>query len=149
MGDYGEWSPCTKECGGGAQIRLREIIQQAENNGTACGQQLLSENRACNVHDCAGTNSITSQSLTSIVFYVIQIFVYSYADFAMCYFQLIASLDIGKIGLLVINHAGVVVSTEPERLRHLRDMVENFAKAMPRKCKFVTRNHVPVSTIER
>ena len=60
MGDYGEWSSCTKECGGGTQIRTREIIQQAENNGTACGQQPLSENRACNVHDCAGTNSISN-----------------------------------------------------------------------------------------
>ena len=149
MGDYGEWSSCTKECGGGTQIRTREIIQQAENNGTACGQQPLSENRACNVHDCAGTNSITNQSLNCIAFYVIQIFVYSYVDFAMCYFQLIASLEIGKIGLLVINLAEVVVSTEPERLRHLRDMVENFAKVMPRKCKFVTRTHVQVSTIER
>ena len=67
MGDYGEWSPCTKECGGGTQIRTREIIQQAENNGTACGQQPLSENRTCNVHDCAGTNSISNQSLNRIV----------------------------------------------------------------------------------
>ena len=67
MGDYGEWSPCTKECGGGTQIRTREIIQQAENNGTACGQQPLSENRTCNVHDCAGTNCITNISLNSIV----------------------------------------------------------------------------------
>ena len=69
MGDYGEWSSCTKECGGGTQIRTREIIQQAENNGTACGQQPLSENRACNVHDCAGTNSITNQSLNCIAYF--------------------------------------------------------------------------------
>ena len=77
MGEYGEWSPCTKECGGGTQIRTREIIQQAENNGTACGQQPLNENRTCNVHDCAGTNSLSNQSLNSIKDYVIQIFFYS------------------------------------------------------------------------
>lgn len=59
--------------------------------------------------------------------------------------QLIASLEIGKIGLLVINLVEVVVSTELERLRHLLDMVENFAKAMPRKYKFVTRNHVQLT----
>ena len=54
FGDFGDWSTCTKECGGGTQFRSREIIQQAENNGTACGQQGTIENRDCNVHDCAG-----------------------------------------------------------------------------------------------
>ena len=54
LSDFGEWSPCTKECGGGNQTRAREVIQQAENNGTACGQQPMSQTRTCNVHDCAG-----------------------------------------------------------------------------------------------
>ena len=54
MSDFGEWSPCTKECGGGKQSRTREVVQQAENNGTGCGQQPMSQTRTCNVHDCAG-----------------------------------------------------------------------------------------------
>ena len=54
LSDFGEWSPCTKGCGGGSQTRTREVIRQAENNGTACGQQPMSQTRTCNVHDCAG-----------------------------------------------------------------------------------------------
>ena len=53
IGDFGDWSPCTEECGGGTQSRTREIISLAENNGTACGEEGTNETRACNVHDCA------------------------------------------------------------------------------------------------
>ena len=54
LSDFGEWSPCTEKCGGGNHTRTREVVQQAENNGTACGQQSMSETRSCNVHNCAG-----------------------------------------------------------------------------------------------
>ena len=35
-GPYGNWSDCTKSCGGGFQTRLRDIEQQAQNGGGKC-----------------------------------------------------------------------------------------------------------------
>ena len=53
--EFGDWSTCTKLCGGGTQLRTREIKQQAENGGKACGQGESTQTRPCNAHDCAGT----------------------------------------------------------------------------------------------
>ena len=54
LGEYGDWSICSQECGGGIQSRTREVVQDAENNGAACGEQVLTESRECNIHDCSG-----------------------------------------------------------------------------------------------
>ena len=53
--EFGDWSTCTKSCGGGTQLRIREINQQAENGGKACSQGETTQTRTCNTHDCAGT----------------------------------------------------------------------------------------------
>jgi len=34
--DYGNWTQCSKSCGGGTQIRTREIKTQARNGGARC-----------------------------------------------------------------------------------------------------------------
>ena len=35
-GAYGNWTQCSKSCGGGTQIRTREIATQARNGGARC-----------------------------------------------------------------------------------------------------------------
>lgn len=59
--------------------------------------------------------------------------------------QLTASLENGRTGQPVIDHATVVVSTGQERSRHLLNTEVNFAKEMLRNRKFVTRNHVQLT----
>jgi len=52
--------------------------------------------------------------------------------------QLIVSLVIGKIGLLVTNHAMVENNIEQEKSKHLLRMEASFAKEMLRRFKSVT-----------
>ena len=49
-GDFGEWSPCSKNCGGGVQTRNRLVITQPNTGGKACGD--LVETRPCNTDPC-------------------------------------------------------------------------------------------------
>ena len=47
---WGEWSPCSKPCGGeGQQNRSPKISQQAQNGGNACPSP---QTRACNTAPC-------------------------------------------------------------------------------------------------
>ena len=52
-GPYGEWSACTKSCGGGFQTRLRDVEQQAFNGGAKCEGE-STDLRVCNEHACPG-----------------------------------------------------------------------------------------------
>ena len=52
-GPYGEWSACTKSCGGGFQTRLRDVEQQAFNGGKQCEGE-STDLRVCNEHECPG-----------------------------------------------------------------------------------------------
>lgn len=36
VGDWGEWSPCSKSCGIGESIRSREILRHPKRGGQEC-----------------------------------------------------------------------------------------------------------------
>lgn len=66
MGDFGDWSACTKNCGGGTQRRTRPVITQPNAGGKEC--DALEETRPCNTDpcpDCAFTWSPFGQCLNS------------------------------------------------------------------------------------
>ena len=50
MGDWKEWSKCTKECGGGKRTRTRDIIVDTKLNGAACPAK--EETEDCNIQPC-------------------------------------------------------------------------------------------------
>ena len=65
MGDWGEWSACSKNCGGGTQTRTRMAITQPNAGGKACGD--LTESKPCNTEpcpDCAFTWAPFGQCVT-------------------------------------------------------------------------------------
>ena len=65
MGEFGGWSACSKNCGGGVQTRNRVAITQPNTGGKACGD--LVETRPCNTEpcpDCAFTWSPFGQCVT-------------------------------------------------------------------------------------
>eukprot|EP01004_Peranema_trichophorum_P002386 NODE_144_length_3469_cov_340.552002_g122_i1.p1 GENE.NODE_144_length_3469_cov_340.552002_g122_i1~~NODE_144_length_3469_cov_340.552002_g122_i1.p1 ORF type:complete len:1105 (-),score=461.08 NODE_144_length_3469_cov_340.552002_g122_i1:155-2980(-) len=51
MSNWGEWSQCNKQCGGGVQQRIRTIYQAASNGGVACQNTI--EERSCNTNACS------------------------------------------------------------------------------------------------
>ena len=65
MGDFGEWSACSQNCGGGTQTRNRQIITPSNAGGKACGDTV--ETRPCNTNpcpDCAFTWAPFGQCVT-------------------------------------------------------------------------------------
>lgn len=50
MGDWRDWSACSKNCGGGVQTRTRSIITPSNTGGKACGE--TTETRPCNTNPC-------------------------------------------------------------------------------------------------
>ena len=52
-GSYGEWSSCSKTCGGGEKSRSRLVAKPAFNGGLACEGDTL-ETKICNGHLCPG-----------------------------------------------------------------------------------------------
>ena len=52
--EFGEWTDCSKICGGGTRTSIREISQPALYGGANCtGESRKSEN--CNTQVCEGT----------------------------------------------------------------------------------------------
>ena len=51
VSEWGEWSECDKDCGGGERKRTRTIISEAENGGIPC-KGLLENVESCNLEDC-------------------------------------------------------------------------------------------------
>jgi hypothetical protein len=47
---WSPWGACSKDCGGGTQIRTRTIITPAANGGTPC--PILQEEQSCNTQPC-------------------------------------------------------------------------------------------------
>merc|ERR1719498_973551 len=47
---WSEYSDCSAKCGGGTQMRSRQILQEPLNGGKQCGA--TSENRECGVESC-------------------------------------------------------------------------------------------------
>ena len=52
-GPYGEWSSCSKTCGGGEKSRTRLVSQLASNGGKACEGE-ATETTSCNEAACTG-----------------------------------------------------------------------------------------------
>ena len=57
--EYGEWSDCSKTCGGGEKSSTRTILQEPINGGNECeGEDTKIE--PCNENSCPGIlNHIT------------------------------------------------------------------------------------------
>ena len=51
-GKYGDWSSCSKTCGGGDKSRSRSILNQASNGGKDCEGE-VTETTTCNNHACS------------------------------------------------------------------------------------------------
>merc|ERR1711881_820051 len=49
--DFGSWSSCSQDCGGGWQRRSRTVQQEAAYGGLQC-DGCAAETRACNTHNC-------------------------------------------------------------------------------------------------
>ena len=56
---FGTWSDCSTNCGGGTQVRTREIIAHANGNGQAC-PTVLTETQLCNTHVCGDHCQVSS-----------------------------------------------------------------------------------------
>ena len=52
--DFGDWSECSAECGGGTQTRTRTCTNPAPANGGAGCEGDSTETRKCNSQECAG-----------------------------------------------------------------------------------------------
>lgn len=51
MGAFGEWTLCSRECGGGTRQRARSIVGHPAHGGQPCGNVL--EQEVCNPHACS------------------------------------------------------------------------------------------------
>ena len=51
--DYGEWTSCSKTCGGGQQSRTRAIKIEADGGGKECIGS-ATDVKECNNQDCIG-----------------------------------------------------------------------------------------------
>lgn len=50
MGTFGDWSACSRPCGGGTRQHTRSVLQHAMHGGAACGDVL--EQEVCNPQPC-------------------------------------------------------------------------------------------------
>lgn len=55
--EWGQWSTCSKPCGGGTQTRTRTVKTPAANGGTACPTD-LSQTQVCNSQACPVCSTI-------------------------------------------------------------------------------------------
>ena len=60
--EFSSWTTCTKTCGGGTQVRQRQVKVPAQFGGEACeGGQ--AEQRVCNEQGCPSTYDIVIRNL--------------------------------------------------------------------------------------
>ena len=53
--DWSDWGECDAACGGGKQIRTRDVVRQAWYGGTMCTAEEAKDEQACNEAACPGT----------------------------------------------------------------------------------------------
>ena len=64
--EFSSWTTCTKTCGGGTQVRQRQVKVPAQFGGEACeGGQ--AEQRVCNEQGCPSTYDIVIEILRAII----------------------------------------------------------------------------------
>ena len=63
VGEFTEFSPCSRECGGGFKTRTREVLEPPTGEGAACLH--LSETVGCGTDECS-TLRITPSSTVSL-----------------------------------------------------------------------------------
>lgn len=51
VSDWSDWSSCSALCGGGLQVRLRDVLVRPENGGQSCPDTV--QTRQCNIGPCA------------------------------------------------------------------------------------------------
>ena len=51
MTPWGEYSECSKTCGGGSQYRTRDVSCTAKNGGQKCPEE-RKQTRSCNTQGC-------------------------------------------------------------------------------------------------
>ena len=64
--DFGDWSECSAECGGGTQTRTRTCTNPAPANGGADCEGDSTETRDCNTDKCEGYSLLIFISANNI-----------------------------------------------------------------------------------
>ena len=54
--EFGEWTSCSKSCGGGEKTRIRTIKTTEQHGGSSCLGE-LTETQLCNVDSCPGMHN--------------------------------------------------------------------------------------------
>ena len=52
--NWEEWTDCDKPCGGGNQVRRRDVVRHAWYGATKCVDKESREERGCNQDACLG-----------------------------------------------------------------------------------------------
>ena len=55
--EYGDWSKCSKTCGGGERTSIRTVQQEPLNGGKTC-EGVERKVESCNENTCPGINII-------------------------------------------------------------------------------------------
>jgi hypothetical protein len=61
---WGEWTPCSKKCGGGETERTAGIRIEADHGGKGCTPDQLKETAQCNVHKCLSSGKCNAKHVT-------------------------------------------------------------------------------------
>ena len=66
-GEFGDWTSCSKDCGGGKQQRSRECSNPAPANvGNQCVGD-ATEERDCNTEACPGMSQVKILSVLNLI----------------------------------------------------------------------------------
>ena len=132
MGDWTDWSICSKTCDGGIRSRSRDIIQQPMYNGLQCPNR--TETEICNTELCPGGNEDleTENSL-----------VHAKLNDVHNIFQLTVRWVIGLVGVSVQRLAMAESDPEAETSYSIR-CTTGFNAQTEQRLKSATQNVVQV-----
>merc|ERR1719174_1805617 len=60
LGDWNDWTPCSRPCNGGQYFRNREVEKHARNYGRPCNGT-LQQSQACNTRPCQNSAQMDCQ----------------------------------------------------------------------------------------